>query len=168
MLSPESLLYCLLDPWFKTLSFSPKEPAESARQLLADLHSKFHEKPVLVNELDDNQHKLQDLYGVHVEPMGTARTVLDSYYREALVGPLENPLHWWRMMKEKYPALAKIARKLLARPSTSVPCEQLWSEAGNISNDLRSSLDADSVAMLTFIEHNVRELKKVNRPFTWS
>jgi len=94
-------------------------------------------------------------------------TILDVYYQEPELDALANPLVWWKAKKDSYPILAKIARKLLARPSTSVPCERLWSEAGNIVNDLRTCLDPDSLSMLTFIQHNVRELKKIRKEFVW-
>jgi len=167
LLSAESLIYCLLDPRFKTLNFAPKEEAEAARQLLTDLHSKLHQEPPNKPEVNGHRDKLYGLYGVKSEPRGTSRKVLESYFQEAPLDPFRNPLTWWKEQKGSYPALAKLARQLLSRPSTSVPCERLFSEAGNIVNDLRSSLDPDSVAMLVFIEHNIRELKKVGVQFVW-
>jgi len=146
----------------------PKEDADSARQLLIDLHSKLHKDTSTPPQIDQQQKLLYSLYGITTQQQGTSRTVLESFYQEPTLDPLENPLNWWKDHQNTYPALATIARKLLARPSTSVPCERLFSEAGNIVNDLRSSLDADSVAMLLFIEHNVRELKKIEQPFVWN
>jgi len=167
LLSPEALIYCLLDPRFKALTFAPKENTEAVRQLLTDLHSKLHQDPPPRPQADQHQGKLYGLYGVNVEPRGTSRKVLESYFQEPPLDLLGNPLNWWKERRGSYPALATVARKLLSRPSTSVPCERLFSEAGNIVNDLRSSLDSDSVAMLLFIEHNIREVKKLGVPFVW-
>jgi len=54
----------------------------------------------------------------------------------------------------------------LSRPTTSVPCERFWLEAGNIVSDKRSSLDQDSVCMLVVTEHTLRELERIGKPFT--
>lgn len=168
LLSPTALIYCLLDPRFKNLDFVPKEDAERARQLLIDLHSKLHcNSTVDRMEIDEQEQQTYNLYGLTAEPHGTARQTLDTYYKEPILNVLHNPLDWWKLHRDTYPALAALAQKLLGRTSTSVPCERLFSEAGNIVNELRSSLDPDSVAMLLFIEHNVRELRKIDRPFTW-
>lgn len=166
MLSPQALLYCLLDPRFKSLTFAPNGEAEAARQLLMDLHSKLHQEPP-TTEVNQYHGKLYNLYGMNIEPRGTSRNVLESYFQESTLPLVGNPLNWWKERKDTYPALATIARKLLARPSTSVPCERLFSEAGNIVDELRAALDPDSVAMLVFIEHNIRELKKLGVRFVW-
>jgi len=157
-----------LDPRFKALTFAPPDAADAAKQLLTDLHSKLHRDPQPKADTDQHREKLYNLYGETTEPRGTSRKVLESYFQEPKLDALANPLHWWKEHTEAYPALATISRKLLARPSTSVPCERLWSEAGNIVNHLRSSLDPDSVAMLVFIEHNIRELKKIGVQFVWN
>ena len=61
ILSPRSLIYCLLDPRFKHLSFASKDDAEAARQLLVNLHSKLHVQPHQVdNQLDDHKSKLHN------------------------------------------------------------------------------------------------------------
>lgn len=167
ILSPESLIYCLLDPRFKNLPFVEEKSIRAAHQLLIEKHSTLHEKPLEENEINEQHQKVLNLYGISIEPRGTARTTLDAYFREPPLDPMESPFDWWKTKKITYPALAKLAQKYLARPSTSVPCERLWSEAGLIVNDLRSSLDPDSVSMLTFIEHNARELEKIGKPFIW-
>jgi hypothetical protein len=169
VLSPPSLLYCLVDPRFKSLSFAPKEEADRARQLLTDIHSKLHTEPTNQDShASERQAKINNLYGIKEEPRGTSRNTLQAYYNEAILEPLLiNPLLWWNANKQTYSSIAKIAHCLLARPSTSVPCERLWSEAGNIVNEKRSRLDPDSVSMLTFIEHNLKEFKNYGKPFIW-
>jgi len=64
--SPESLLYCLLDPRFKSLSFVPKDEADAAKQLLVSLHSEVHEKPKVVEENNADEKKKTN-YGNYTE-----------------------------------------------------------------------------------------------------
>ncbi|KAF9970567.1 hypothetical protein BGZ75_002245, partial [Mortierella antarctica] len=42
---------------------------------------------------------------------------------------LRDPLGWWCVNKQRYPRLAVLARRFLAIPGTSVPSEQLFSDA---------------------------------------
>jgi len=166
--APESLVYCLLDPRFKHLNFVPNEKASAAKQVLVDLHSKVFEKPMTNNNEENSadekkRNKLLGLYGFQQEPKGTARTTLNSYFEEPALDPLSNPLKWWNTKQHTYPTLAKLARQYLARPSTSVPCERLWSQTGNIVNDLRCSLDSDSVAMLNFLQLQLARTKTTRK-----
>lgn len=47
-----------------------------------------------------------------------------------------------------------LAHRILTIPATSVPCERLFSTAGIIVNDLRSSLSPQSVNTLIFMNKN--------------
>lgn len=166
--SPKSLLYCLLDPRFKHLTFAPHTEIEQARQLLTNLHSSIYTHQSIPEKVNETDEKLQLLYGsISNNPVSSSRQMMDSYYREPQADLTVKPIVWWQANKTTYPFLAKLAIKFLSRPGTSVPCEQLWSEAGLIVSDLRSSLDPDTVCMLTFCEHNLRELKKIGKPFIW-
>lgn len=40
-------------------------------------------------------------------------------------------LQWWKCNAHLYPTIAKMARDYLCIPATSVPCERVFSEAGN-------------------------------------
>ncbi|CAI6370221.1 unnamed protein product [Macrosiphum euphorbiae] len=64
-----------------------------------------------------------------------------------------NPLEWWRTREEKYPAIATIAKKYLAIPSTSA-IQRCFSTAGNIVTPKRSCLLPENVDMLVFLYQN--------------
>ena len=55
------------------------------------------------------------------------------------------PLQWWKMNHATYPTLSKIAKKYLAIPATSVPCEQLFSNGREMVNRKRAALLPDDV-----------------------
>lgn len=67
----------------------------------------------------------------------------------------ENPLAWWRNNKHKYPHIAKLARRYLAVPCTSVPSERVFSAAGDIVTASRSRLLAENVDKLIFLHKNM-------------
>ena len=68
----------------------------------------------------------------------------------------ENPLAWWRSNEHKYPHIAKLARRYLAVPGTSVPSERVFSTAGDIVTASRSRLLAENVDKLIFLQKNMR------------
>jgi len=149
--SPKSLVYCLLDPRFKELNFLPFEDPlyDEANQLLLNMIHNLDKVPEVQSNIVVEAEKYTKIYG-------TSQASI-----------LENPHSWWQKNEQLYPLHATLARKFLSRPATSVPCERMWSEAGNIVSEKRSSLDKDSVCMLVVSEHNLRELERFGHPFTW-
>ena len=66
-----------------------------------------------------------------------------------------DPLRWWQGNCKNYPAvLAKIARKYVSAPSTSVCSERLFSGAGEVYNDKRSRLLPKLAESLLLIKYN--------------
>ena len=70
-----------------------------------------------------------------------------------------DPLVYWKNNKERYPALAKVAKRYLSVPPSSVPSESLFSETGIIDSNRRRRLLSDHLEMLTFIKHNLVSMK---------
>ncbi|CAL9696828.1 unnamed protein product [Knipowitschia caucasica] len=67
-----------------------------------------------------------------------------------------DPLVWWRAHASELPHLARLAKKLLCIPATSVPSERIFSASGYIVSPLRSQLKPDKVNMLTFLHFNLK------------
>lgn len=65
-----------------------------------------------------------------------------------------NVFQYWEDKKYSFPVVYKAAMKLLPLLATSVPSERLFSKAGRILTDSRSSLDPERVNRITFL-HNV-------------
>ena len=62
------------------------------------------------------------------------------------------PLEWWRSHAGAHPVIANLAMKYLGSPATTVPCERLFSQSGNIVTKKRASLK----------QHNVNKLVCLN------
>ena len=71
------------------------------------------------------------------------------------VGVFNDPLPWWKENCNRFPLVAALARQMLATPATSAQSERLFSKAGQIVTDRRSSLGSDSVELLLFFKHRV-------------
>ena len=76
---------------------------------------------------------------------------LDQYLSHPQLEMEDSPLDWWKVEHSWYPWLAKLARKYLCICATNVPSEHVFSCAGQIESDQRSSLKPDKVDMLVFL-----------------
>ena len=80
---------------------------------------------------------------------------LSNYKAEDEIPKSEDPLLWWKLNEHRFKILSVLARKLLCIPATSVPCERLFSSAGNIVSKKRASLDPNNVDCLCFLSKNL-------------
>ena len=55
------------------------------------------------------------------------------------------PLEWWKTHFTEYPNLSKLAHDFLCIQASSVPCEQLFSIAGQVLCKSRNRLTGESV-----------------------
>lgn len=79
-----------------------------------------------------------------------------SAYTSLPTIPVEkDPLQWWKANEDEFPRLAKLARKVLCVPATSVSSERLFSSSGNIQTVFRCSLKPDKLNMLVFLHKNL-------------
>ncbi|CAG8479192.1 7085_t:CDS:2, partial [Dentiscutata erythropus] len=73
---------------------------------------------------------------------------VNQYLDEKIADRTTNVLEWWKLNKDRFPTLSTMAQDFLAIPSTSVASEQMFSSAGHIIADTRTSLDPDTIAAL--------------------
>ena len=81
---------------------------------------------------------------------------VSSYMTVDCIELESNPLAWWRTNEPTYPHIAKLAKRYLAVPATSVPSERVFSTAGDIVTASRSALCADNVDKLIFLSKNMK------------
>ncbi|XP_029340907.1 zinc finger BED domain-containing protein 1-like [Acyrthosiphon pisum] len=62
---------------------------------------------------------------------------VDKYLNEPLLRRDENPLLWWSERKKVYPLLYEIVKRRLCIMATSVPCERIFSKAGQVVTNRR-------------------------------
>jgi hypothetical protein len=92
-----------------------------------------------------NTKSLDDLAKVFGSRTTRAPNGMDSpettrYLCEPCIDLDENPLDWWKANEHRYPIVAKMARDFLAIPASSVPSEQLFSQAGDVITKKRNRL----------------------------
>jgi hypothetical protein len=167
ILSEKCLIYCLLDPRLKNLDFLPIDHQESVKKAWELLSEELESIPseVASTEVSEPKNSYYHLYGIPSVKLGTDRQQKLKYYGMPPIDITQNPLVWWRQNEGLYPKHARLALKYLSRPATSVPCERVWSEAGNIISTKRATLDPDTAAMLIYLEHNLRELQRLGEPY---
>ena len=68
--------------------------------------------------------------------------------------PETDPFQWWIDHELKFLILFKLARKYLSISATSVPSEQLFSDAENQITSDRNRLKPETVNELLFIKRN--------------
>ena len=78
---------------------------------------------------------------------------LDKYLKMSIDDQYEvpNPLIFWHRHQEKFPYLAKLARRLYSIPATSAYVERQFSAGGLLISERRSSLNPDTVENVLFI-----------------
>ena len=79
---------------------------------------------------------------------------LNKMSQKNLVCKIEG--EWWKMNSTRLPMLAKLAKRLLSAPSSSVESERLFSIGGNIYTPKRNRLTAEHGEMLMFLYFNLR------------
>ena len=163
-----------LDPRFKDKCFSQLGTAEEVRSSLkdkvAELKSSETERPhseseVSIEEREEpasKRHKtallqcfseiLQEA-GASVDDSGNE---VDIYFSEALIEfhGGEHSLNWWATNRLRFPILAKLSRRYLSAPPTSVPSERLFSVAGDLYDEKRNRLSPEHAEELLFIKSN--------------
>lgn len=73
----------------------------------------------------------------------------------------EDPLTWWREHEKQFPTIAKIAKKYLCIPATSVPSERLFSDAGNVITKKRASMDPETLEEILMVYENCELTEKL-------
>ena len=85
---------------------------------------------------------------------------IKAYHKQKRIrGSNEDALKWWNQHSGDFPNLVKIVRTYLCCPPSSIPSEQLFSSAGLIYDEKRTSLLADKAEKLLFLKSNLPLLK---------
>jgi hypothetical protein len=81
---------------------------------------------------------------------------VERYRAELQIDVDASPLDYWKVHAGAHPTIARLAMKYLATPATTVPCERLFSLAGNVVNKKRAALSPSSVDNLVSLSNQGR------------
>lgn len=164
----------LLDPRFKSLRFLHPEKTSVVRGHLLTILREGDDPSVTVKTETDvpivpqtKRIRLLDRLPTDVIDLTKVNSThasveheLEQYISEPV--QVENPLQWWQANENKFPHIAKLARKYLCIPATEVASERSFSAAGFTVNKLRASLDPENVDKLTFLHKNYVSLQGID------
>lgn len=157
----------LLDPRFRKQGFGDEQKFKVAYQSLVrkirQLPTSTNDDPVVPLEpqqsvarssiweqFDESVSKLQG----KSDTTAASIVELDKYLAEPYLHRTGDPLVWWENRKHVYPKLHQIMLRRLCIPATSVPCERIFSKAGQVITERRSRLTSKHVAEIMFINAN--------------
>ncbi|CAH2103396.1 unnamed protein product [Euphydryas editha] len=157
-----------LDPRFK-FYFDDAHVADETKRRIIGLVAAQHpssDKRVeaiqsMVHTPSQTQSIWQDfenkMLGIQPEitPQSRAIVEVQRYYDDKVIPRTDCPMKWWRSHQAAYPTLYKIAVKKLNAMSSSVPCERVFSAAGNIMQERRTRLGIRKLQQLIFLQQNL-------------
>lgn len=88
----------------------------------------------------------------------TAQDEIDRYIKHHAAVPKDREgdiLYFWKTNEKQFPTLARLARKVLCVPASSVSCESAFSKAGRTLENRRTCLSTSSVNALMFLGSNM-------------
>ncbi|XP_050546971.1 zinc finger BED domain-containing protein 4-like [Daktulosphaira vitifoliae] len=161
----------LLDPRFKKFTFSNKNNCHAAVSFLkAKAQSIIIEPEVLISKhtattlsstINSSSALWKEFDETAVNLIGGSNSSaagiieVDKYLNEPLISRTENPLVWWAERKKVYPRLYELVKRRLCIMATSVPCERIFSKAGQVISKKRSRLSTSKISQILFINHNI-------------
>ena len=86
---------------------------------------------------------------------------VDRYAVSPTIERSKNPLIFWKEERLHYPNIARVVRRYLSCPASSVYSERLFSEAGNIFEEHRSRLLPRNGERLLFLHHDIPKFPKL-------
>ena len=122
----------------KTIPNPKNVPLNSSTSGKKTAIAKFRQ--LIGDTIDVDQDISQAPYNSNIE--------INRYLASLKVDKDDDPLIWWNLNEKTYPILAILARNYFAIPASSVPCEQLFSIAGNTVTKNRNSLVPETVQAL--------------------
>lgn len=126
------------DPRYKTIAYQNLE--------INDILEPIRNKLPATSNLPTNNNT-----SIFVQRLSTARQQRNAntdelirYWELADASFDMEPLSWWRAHSTEYPILSKMAQDYLSVQASSVPCEQLFSLAGNVISKKRNRLSSET------------------------
>ena len=155
-----------LDPQMKKLAFSDSPAMRQAEQWVVQEMSGH----VQTNDSNEDRQPsntteaagLWDLFDSVVQQSTSQRTSTSNatlearkYFEEPVLARLQDPSLWWKENERYYELIAKIAKKYLCIPGTSVPAKRVFSKVGELVSMRRNQLKPKIVNISLFLNKNI-------------
>ncbi|UYV72018.1 hypothetical protein LAZ67_9001565 [Cordylochernes scorpioides] len=113
-------------------------------------------RPVSASSIWEDFDAAVNQFTAAQDPKANATIQVDKYLAEPIIDRRMDPLVWWHERKTIFPDLFLLMQKRLCIPATSVPCERLFSKAGNICTQKRSCLTSSKISKILFFKPQFR------------
>lgn len=167
-----------LDPRFKTKAFKIEDclrrVKEELQEEIINLIKKSESEAPNITETEigslqpskDDEHSEDNIIWedfdrvvktsktTQISPTAIAIAELRMYCEEINLDRKKDPLTWWADRQKIYPWLSKLAKKHLCIVATSVPCERVFSKAGQVVTERRNRLKGKNVEQILFLHCN--------------
>ncbi|XP_057688365.1 zinc finger BED domain-containing protein 4-like [Corythoichthys intestinalis] len=167
-------LATLLDPRFKKVGFfSPSKAAEAEKRLTMECaaimsRTASSTSSSLSSPSSSSSEPSQSVGGsklwhhfdasVHqartTNVTANATVEVQKYLGAPNIPRVESPLQYWESQKYTLPTLYKLAVSYLCTPASSVPCERVFSKAGEILCKKRNRLSPKTLEKILFLNKN--------------
>lgn len=151
------------DEWVEDLLGQLRDAFNHYKKLFSnDGAEKDSMRPQKRAKRDDDHYGSVDAWEAESEVQtGAADDEIERYTRLAKEPGQTNPLEWWKVHVSSYPILSRMARDYLATPSTSVPCERLFSSSGDMVTSQRAQLSPHNIRKAMCLKHWLRERHQI-------
>ncbi|CAG8745115.1 2540_t:CDS:2, partial [Rhizophagus irregularis] len=141
---PELILYSLLDPRIKRLSFVSTSKRYAVEDLLRKKYREMKSTMETENDIDRNRQSQRITSSILANLKKPSSPVYSDEVTEYLlleeIDLESNPFMWWKERKENFPILYSFAMKYLSVYTTSTVNEKLFSDANNLIDKENSHL----------------------------
>ncbi len=129
-----------LDPRYKNYCF----PEMNEEEILLPIQQKLEQEQPITSKkstkISPFLQKLKASKNIHI-----VDNEVSKYWNSNEAAEDIKPLEWWKTHSSEYPNLSKLALDYLCIQASSVPCEQLFSIAGQVLCKSRNRLTGESV-----------------------
>ncbi|KAK7912837.1 hypothetical protein WMY93_013048 [Mugilogobius chulae] len=163
-------LATLLDPRYKVIGFlSSAKASEAVKRLKSECAAEMrsstapsphpHPGPSSTPASSDSLWHQLDLEILQSQKQSNVMADAIIEVQRYLSGPnsprSQDPIEYWETQRSNFPHLFKLAQKFLSTPASSVPCERVFSKAGELVSKRRNRLGPSLLQKLLFLNKNV-------------
>ena len=110
----------------------------------------------LMDHILSTQTQMSGAASSNLSPDDIMREEMEAYELEKLIPHDDSPYRWWFLNEARFPNLARLAKKILSCPPSSVESERIFSIGSMIYSPKRNRISAISAERLMFINYNLR------------